>query len=556
MPEEINIIENDTQEYHNRAFYGYENNKDIPIASIDKIEIEKFRSLSSRELKLGKHLTIISGKNGTMKTTLMGLIAHPFSNNTKDAFGAPLKTNLGDVFKLSKKYDDEYSYDVCFTSTKNEKIKETVKIDVVGDRHRIVVSGHGKGDGNFIFNTSFHNLGRLNPIVETSANEKENITLTNEEQQELIKFYGYVFVSSNHEEFLAVSDDKKKKTFGPTGEKATYDFNSISSGEDNIGSIFNKLVAFERAGNNGILCIDEIEASLHPSAQVNMINYLYKWAKDKGVQVVLTTHSLHIIQNIYLNKDKELDENDIVINFISYSQAGSDKNYVIISNPEYSLAYQELTLSKPEDVTEKHKATVYCEDKIAKHVLRSLLGQKICNLVSIEHNLDADEVNNGTSKHHLISLCKNFPKIIKQSNSFVVLDGDVQDNEVAEIEDKSLFLRLPDPDKYAIEKRILIYLLSLEPNNQIFTKIGMLQDRIKQDLIQECRINPPEVKTIKRISAKSCKKWAKLDKKIFKQCITQYCRDLPVETKNEFKTNFLECLNQANARLGLPKITL
>lgn len=556
MPEEINIIENDTQEYHNRAFYGYENNKDIPIASIDKIEIEKFRSLSSRELKLGKHLTIISGKNGTMKTTLMGLIAHPFSNNTKDAFGAPLKTNLGDVFKLSKKYDDEYSYDVCFTSTKNEKIKETVKIDVVGDRHRIVVSGHGKGDGNFIFNTSFHNLGRLNPIVETSANEKENITLTNEEQQELIKFYGYVFVSSNHEEFLAVSDDKKKKTFGPTGEKATYDFNSISSGEDNIGSIFNKLVAFERAGNNGILCIDEIEASLHPSAQVNMINYLYKWAKDKGVQVVLTTHSLHIIQNIYLNKDKELDENDIVINFISYSQAGSDKNNVIISNPEYSLAYQELTLSKPEDVTEKHKATVYCEDKIAKHVLRSLLGQKICNLVSIEHNLDADEVNNGTSKHHLISLCKNFPKIIKQSNSFVVLDGDVQDNEVAEIEDKSLFLRLPDPDKYAIEKRILIYLLSLEPNNQIFTKIGMLQDRIKQDLIQECRINPPEVKTIKRISAKSCKKWAKLDKKIFKQCITQYCRDLPVETKNEFKTNFLECLNQANARLGLPKITL
>lgn len=556
MPEEINIIENNTQEYHNRKFYGYENNKDIPIASIDKIEIEKFRSLSGRELKLGKHLTIISGKNGTMKTTLMGLIAHPFSNNTKDAFGAPLKTNLGDVFKLSKKYDDEYSYNVCFTSTKNEKIKETVKIDVVGDRHRIVVSGHGKGDGNFIFNTSFHNLGRLNPIVETSANEKEYITLTNEEQQELIKFYAYVFVSTNHGEFLAVSDDKKKKTFGPTGEKATYDFNSISSGEDNIGSIFNKLVAFERAGNNGILCIDEIEASLHPSAQVNMINYLYKWAKDNDVQVILTTHSLHIIQSIYLNKATALEDEDIVINFISYSKASSDKNYVIIANPEYSLAYQELTLSKPEDITQKHKVTVYCEDKIAKHILRSLLGSKICNLISIEHNLDEDGINNGTSKHHLVKLCKNFPKIIKQSNSFVVLDGDVPDEEVAVIEDKSLFLRLPDPDKYAIEKRILIYLLSLPPNNQIFTKIGMLQDRIKQDLIQECRINLPEVKTIKRISPKSCKKWAKLDEKIFKQCITQYCRDLPIETKNEFKTNFLERLNQANARLGLPNIIL
>ena len=108
----------------------------------------------------------------------------------------------------------------------------------------------------------------------------------------------------------------------------------------------------------------------------------------------------------------------------------------------------------------------------------------------------------------------------------------------------------------AIEKRILIYLLELEPNNPIFTKIGMLQDRIKQDLIQECRINPPDVRTIKRISPKSCKKWSKLDEKIFKQCITQYCRDLPSETKNEFKTNFMVCLNQANARLGLPQITL
>lgn len=103
VPQETQIIENDTQEYHNRAHYGYESNKDIPISKIDKIEIEKFRSLSGREIKLGKHLTFISGKNGTMKTTLMGLIAHPFSNDTKDAFGIPLKTNLGDVFKLSKK---------------------------------------------------------------------------------------------------------------------------------------------------------------------------------------------------------------------------------------------------------------------------------------------------------------------------------------------------------------------------------------------------------------------------------------------------------------------
>ena len=30
VPQETQIIENDTQEYHNRAHYGYESNKDIP----------------------------------------------------------------------------------------------------------------------------------------------------------------------------------------------------------------------------------------------------------------------------------------------------------------------------------------------------------------------------------------------------------------------------------------------------------------------------------------------------------------------------------------------
>lgn len=554
MPEDINIIENNTQEYHNCAFYGYENNKDIPIASIDKIEIEKFRSLSGRELKLGKHLTIISGKNGTMKTTLMGLIAHPFSNNTKDAFGAPLKTKLSDVFKLSKKYDDEYSYNVCFTSTKNEKIKETVKIDVVGDRHRIVVSGHGKGDGNFIFNTSFHNLGRLNPIVETSANEKEYITLTNEEQQELIKFYAYVFVSTNHGEFLAVSDDKKKKTFGPTGEKATYDFNSISSGEDNIGSIFNKLVAFERAGNNGILCIDEIEASLHPSAQVNMINYLYKWAKDNGVQVILTTHSLHIIQTLYLKNKCDLDNGNIVIDFISFSQTTGDKNYKIISNPEYSLAYKELTLSSPEEISQRHKATIYCEDEMAKHLIRSLLGRNLLKYVKIEHNLNNDQTNTGTDKNQLKSLCKNFPSILEKTNSFVVFDGDTTKEEVKKIKNHTLYAILPDKELYAIERRILLYLLTLPPKHEIFTKINKMQEAIKNELIHDCRIIPAEIETIKCVDISNCKIWANNNKSIFKQCITQYCKDLDIKLKEQFKRDFLICLNEVNTRLGLPKL--
>lgn len=547
------------QEYHNRAFYNYENNKDIPIAKIDKIEIEKFRSLSNREVKLGKYLTIISGKNGTMKTTLLGLIAHPFSNDNEDAFHDPLKTLKGDVFRLSTKYDDNYSYYICLTTERGQKIKENVAI-YVGDitnksRHRIVVSGHNRGDGNFNFNSSFLNLGRLNPIIETNAEEKKSITLTEQEKDELTRFYSSVFVSIEHNDFTPVSDDKKKKTFGPSGENAKYDFNSISSGEDNIGSIFNKLVAFERASKNGILCIDEIEASLHPSAQVNMINYLYNWAKQRNVQIVLTTHSLHIIQTLYLNNKRDLDNGNIVIDFISFSQTTGDKNYNIISNPEYALAYKELTLSSPEEISQKHKTTIYCEDEMAKHMIKSLLGRNLSKFVEIEHNLNYDQTNTGTDKNQLKSLCKNFPSILEKTNAFVVFDADTTENEVRTIKSHTLYAILPDEEKFAIERRILLYLITLPPNHELFTKINKLQESVKNELIHECRINPANIERIKCVDIDNCKTWANNNKSIFKKCITQYCRDLNTNLKIKFKTDVLSCLNAVNTRMGLPQLS-
>ena len=94
-----NIIENvhnesSAEHFKNRSEYGYISNKDISVQKIDAIEIENFRTLKNRVLSLGKNLTIISGKNGTMKTTLMGLIAHPFTSTSVDCFGNQLKTPL------------------------------------------------------------------------------------------------------------------------------------------------------------------------------------------------------------------------------------------------------------------------------------------------------------------------------------------------------------------------------------------------------------------------------------------------------------------------------
>ena len=152
---------------------GLSNNKDIAIQSILGIRIRCFRSLKEQSLCLGEHVTVLSGRNGTMKTSLMGLLAHPFSSEAKDAFGTDLKTPLHEVFKLSPEFDTEdYLYDMTIRTGNGEVLAEPVSIYRVKEntnRHRIVVSGSEKGDGNFFYNTSFLNLKRLFPLVDTKA---------------------------------------------------------------------------------------------------------------------------------------------------------------------------------------------------------------------------------------------------------------------------------------------------------------------------------------------------------------------------------------------------
>ena len=97
---------------HSAKEIGYPTNKDVVFKTIMGIYIKSFRSLKDRTIKLGNYFTLITGKNGTMKSTILGLIAHPFSspNNAKDLFDNDLKTQIRDVFHLSMKNNFNYLY--------------------------------------------------------------------------------------------------------------------------------------------------------------------------------------------------------------------------------------------------------------------------------------------------------------------------------------------------------------------------------------------------------------------------------------------------------------
>lgn len=543
---------------------GYDDNKKIPIHRIEGIEIKNFRSIRDQVLALGSNITVLSGRNGTMKTSLMGLIAHPFTSIGKDVFGKTLKTTLREVFKFSPTHDaNKYEYDLILR-TENEKVlREPVSIYYVGDnteRHRVVVSGSEKGDGNFSFNTAFLNLKRLYPIVDTEAepDTAKSLQLKPDEAANLKDFYKSVFPSSEYDQFKPVHQKDVKTTFAPTGKDVLYDWHAISSGEDNLGAIFNRLLGFQRSFKtgqkfgNGILCVDEFDSSLHPVAQVNLFDYLYRWSLKYKVQIVLSTHSLYLISHVYHKHKANLGANRIAINFVSKSKA-ANKNYPILRNPEYGLAYKELTLQDAVQVAEARKIRIFCEDDFAVHFAKRLIkSQDVLRAVEFHSTLNPKSDTPGTTYSALRSLCIQFPLLLERS--LVIFDADVTDEVTSKIKNNNLYLTLPDENGLAIERRIIIFILDLDNDDPFFLKFKnereFFLNQFKSAGLKS--LTRSDIMNANKISIEACKRWAELDKAKFRQYVTYYC-DI-ISEKFDFRDKFIKAVNKINASYGMPEI--
>ena len=67
------------------------------------------------------------------------------------------------------------------------------------------------------------------------------------------------------------------------------------AGEDTILDLFKLL---QTIPNQSLLVIDEIENSLHPQAQRRLVRYLLKLARIKKLQIILSTHSPFVLEEV------------------------------------------------------------------------------------------------------------------------------------------------------------------------------------------------------------------------------------------------------------------
>lgn len=549
--------------YKSKSELDIVDNKSIIIESIQGINIENFRLIKNQEFNLGKQITIVSGRNGTMKSTIMGLIAHPFETEEKSITGEKMTTRFSEVFKLSLDKDKPYKYDIkmkILKDGKTEHLLEPIKMYKRSGRFRLVPSGSAKGDGYFALPSVYINLKRLYPLVALEDNdlEKTDIEYNEKEKKFISKFYERIFGRTEFATFQTYKTKPNKINKNPIGpgENAKYDINSISSGEDNLSAFAKILVSFMRIheansnlsknGLTGLLSIDEFEASLHPIAQLNLFNFLLEWSRKYRVQILLNTHSLYLIREV-MKKDELIDNGVVCVNFITKR---FQKNLEIYKNPDFKFSKEELTLTVEEYTETLTKVKILCEDEVAERLIKKIAGTKISKRCDFITNVSGDT---GSSWQTLKSLAKNGFTLLSDAKALIIFDADITRQQIGKPKyDKILYLPSITEKNLSLEKEIVNFILNLPPDDEFFQKFNKSKVMFQQDFTQYNISLSTE--NIEKDKVDNYKNWYNSINKRIANSYRDYIIKVNKEIFDNFKQELKKMINKIFDENGIPKI--
>ncbi|WP_027670527.1 AAA family ATPase [Rheinheimera baltica] len=405
---------------------------------INKVSISLFRGFKNVEFSLGDYITLIAGQNGTQKSTLLGILTqtftippsgHPFSNE-KPLTGGSFRSAFQDKFRLSPTLDlpgehhwTLYLREKDFHPDTDEDggfaIESIARKSLEQESIRFWQKGkRDAGSGYVQLPVIFLSLKRLIPIAEAGRVKEKDIQLSDKEIAWFSDSYNKILLISDNLESVDYLESSNKNTIGVTTDY--YDWNSNSAGQDNLGRVLLAVISFQRLKSKypkeyrgGILAIDEIDATLYPASQVKLLEFLSSVCSKSDIQIIASTHSLHLLEKICelkSSKGREKQFNTIYLTKVDGEVCA-----------EESPSFEKITYNLNAAIGKKisvPRIPVYTEDKECIHFTKALLGQKF-------KGLDFPGITMGCG--NLIQLGQKKVASFTSPNSIVVLDGDARD---------------------------------------------------------------------------------------------------------------------------------
>ncbi len=393
---------------------------------ITRIDIKKFRGIKEQTAEIGELVTFIVGRNGTQKSTLLGMLSQTFTlkssnpmSQEKPLSGGDYRSSFREKFRLSDKFDKpgEHEWTLFFDDNSKFEIESILRSDT--KTVRFWQKGkRGKGDGYKEWPVIFLSLQRLVPLAETDS-QKDDLSFSKEEESFFIDNHNRIMsVVKNDTPMVSHVAGKQKNSLALDTEE--YDWQQNSSGQDNLGKIIAAILSFKRLKENygkdysgGLLVIDEIDATMHPVAQEKLFDFLLKQASKLNLQVILTTHSLsllkHVCGRISHFKDKQANDVKIVL------MEKKDKQIVIKNEQNFSFIGDVLNLTAT--VPERQKIKICTEDEEAKNFFAALNKRIKLPVHYVKGTLGCDTY---------ISIVKQNLELMLSKEILILLDGDAK----------------------------------------------------------------------------------------------------------------------------------
>lgn len=358
--------------------------------------LENFRNFRDVSIPLGKKITIVSGVNGVGKSNILSLIASGSGINKKSSLGSNFQPEFLDFFNIDK--TEEYkNYKIYLKYGKSsESIAFTKRLSFKDDTstnrgiriiprttnkyldgytikkaEEVAKSNFGVGGaGRVKTPTIYLSLSRLYPLGENKdlthiSKIRKNNPFAKEEMLNIYReWYNSIIPGSiKLSDEISIIEKKASPRSSLHMEIEGTPALSQSIGQDNIGNIISALIDIyllskESDYNGALLCIDEIDVSLHPDTQIRLFELLKKLCNEISLQVIVSTHSLTILKEGLKQEQKNsLDTKVIYLKNPSMPIVASIKSYELLKNDMFNKINFQKILPK-----------IYFEDRVGQEL--------------------------------------------------------------------------------------------------------------------------------------------------------------------------------------------
>lgn len=398
---------------------------------ITKIHIEKFRGFQNEEFELGSQLTAIAGQNGTQKSTLLGIVTQTFTLKKGDPMrvekplcGGNYISSFKDKFRLSPFFDKpkDHEWTISFDSNIEDFTVESIKRSDDPNVRFWKKGARKEGDGYISLPTIFLSLKRLVPAAEESAIKTNDDLLTTEELSEFKQLHNKILITQVPISSATAITSKNKQSLGVSTN--LYDWNQNSMGQDNLGKIILALFSFQRLKNKypnqykgGILAIDELDATMYPASQVELLKVLRQYASRLKLQILFTTHSMSLLRamNDLVNEVNQQPQTANQVKIVYLKRV--DNKIEIKQGIDFNSIQLDLNVVAEGNKRKKSKITVYTEDNETVLLTKTILKSKAGILDFVDATLPCSS---------LIEFVNKKIPAFSYPHSMVILDGDVR----------------------------------------------------------------------------------------------------------------------------------